>query len=115
MITLKQLLPIAPLGEDVRQQALQQLDALSPEQVQSLEMLCWDAICQEYNSKIGLIREKAMTESALGTKPFSVEEVKQQEEALFIELAGRLDSSATEEELEEVRLRLAKEKASTAH
>lgn len=109
MITLKQLITNTPFTQEVKQQALQQADSLSPDQKMALEKLCWDTISQEYNNKINLIKEKAMTMSALGEKPFSEEEVKQQEEALFLELASKLESAQSEEELEEVRKRLAQE------
>lgn len=114
MITLKQLITTTPFTEEVRLQALQQADTLSPDQKQALEKLCWDTISQEYNNKISLIREKAMTESALGTKPFSDADIKQQEDALFIELVKKLEGAQTQEELEEVRARLEQEKTNSS-
>lgn len=106
MIDLQQLITVAPLPQDVKNQALAQMDSLSTEQKTAFEHLCWQAITQEYENKIALLRQKALLGGADGKTPLSPIEIKAEEDKLFMELVQKLNAAGTEEELQEVREKL---------
>lgn len=106
MIDLKQLIAVAPLSQEVKNDVLQKADSLTPDQKLDIERTCWDLIIQEYQNKIGLLREKSLLGNFDGSPTLSVEDVKKEEEKLFLELVQKLNAAETQEDIQEIREKL---------
>lgn len=106
MITIKQLIQIAPFPEDTRQELLTKVDSLTDAQKFDLEEKCWALISADYKNRLNFEIQKRTYEMAKGEKIYSKEYFKKMEHDLFLELANKINTQATQEEIENIRKQL---------
>ncbi|RJQ24466.1 hypothetical protein C4577_07845 [Candidatus Parcubacteria bacterium] len=105
MITLKQLIQVAPFPEETKNELLQKAGTLSSDQVYELEDLCWTLISSEYQNKIRFEMQKNLLDSALNQKPSDFD-IKKVEEKYLTELQQKFSATGTDEKLEDIREKL---------
>jgi len=106
MITLRQLITVAPFPEETRQELLSHEDALTSDKKVEVEELCWALISQWYQNELRAKQELATLEMAQGTKQYTVEDFKRMGDEVFIDLVQKLDVQSSEEDLAEAREKL---------
>lgn len=111
MVTIKQLIQVAPFPEDIKRELLEKADAFSPDKKFELEETCWTLISTDYQNKLRLKMQQATLEMAKGEKTYSQEDFKKMEDDLFLELTNKLNAQATQEEIESVRKQLQSQSA----
>jgi histidinol phosphatase-like enzyme len=107
MITIQQLIQVAPFPEPTRQELLAKMDSFSDVKKVELEFMCWEFISQWYNNEVRSRQEIMLLEMAKGEKKYTKEEIKKVPDILFAELTAKFAIEAKEEDLNEVRERLA--------
>lgn len=106
MITLHNLITVAPFSEDVRTELLEKEDSLSDGKKIDLINLCWDMIASWYEEEIRHRYEMALLEMAEGTKQYTQEDLDKISDDVFSELTRKLQASETAEDIKEVREKL---------
>lgn len=106
MITTKQLIQLAPFPEDVKKELLENADAFSADKKFEVEETCWKLISADYQNKLRLKMHQAALEMAKGEKSYAKEDFKKMEDDLFSELASKLTTQTTQEEIENIRKQL---------
>lgn len=106
MISIQQLIQVAPFPEDKKQELLQKADAFSEEKKFALMEACWALISQQYQNRLQLGMHKAVLEMANGKKSYSQEELKKIEDDLFLELKNRLVPAENQEDISQIREKL---------
>ena len=103
MITIKQLITLAPYPPDVKQQLLEKAESFSPEKKFEVEETCWALISMEYQNKLQYEQQKAGLSAMTGAPSETPQVV---EERILRELVQKLEEENTEEALTEVRKKL---------
>lgn len=106
MITLEQLIIVAPFSDEMRKELLEKLDSLSESKRFELMDLCWETINLDYQNKLNYAMQKATLEMAHGQKNYSKEDFQKMENDLFDELIKKLESAGSKVAIEEVREKL---------
>ena len=106
MITITQLINIAPFPEETKKELLSKSDTLSDSKKVELEELCWALISQWYKNELRARQEIATLEMAKGDKQYSEDEFAKMGDVLFKELLNKMSVEATDEDLEKVREKL---------
>ena len=105
MITINQLINVAPFPESTKQQLLAEVDYFSSDKRFEVEETCWALISMDYQNRLQYEQQKAIGEMAKGKK-YTSEELKSFEQALILELTRQLTNTETKEALSEVRTKL---------
>jgi hypothetical protein len=106
MITLRQLISVAPLSEEVKKELLAAAPTFSAGKVFEVEQLCWAMISQWYQNELSHRQETAVLEIAQG-KTYAEDYFEKLPDMLYRELVEKLQEEETEENLEAVRAKLA--------
>lgn len=106
MITLSQLIQVAPFPEETKKDLLSKEDTLSEEKKVELEELCWGLISQWYQNELRSQQEMAALEVSRGEKQYTKEDFNKMADDLFSELVQKLDVQSSEEDLAEAREKL---------
>lgn len=106
MIATKQLIQLAPFPENVKKELLEKANAFSADKKFEVEETCWGLISADYQNKLRLKMHQAALEMAKGEKSYSKEDFKKMEDDLFLELANKLTTQTTQEEIENIRKQL---------
>ena len=106
MITVKQLIQVAPFPEESKKQLLEKADSFSPEKQFEVLETCWELISADYQNRLSSEIEKATLEMANGEKTYSQEDFAKMESDLFLELTNKLNASGDQEQMEEIRKQL---------
>lgn len=107
MITLQQLINLAPFPDETRHELLQSADTLADSKKIELEELCWALISQWYHNELRSRQEIATLEMAKGEKSYSKEDFSRMGDDLFQEVVRKLEVESSQEDLENVREKLA--------
>ena len=107
MITVKQLIQVAPFPEESKKQLLDKADSFSPEKQFEVMETCWELISADYQNRLSSEIEKATLEMAKGEKTYSKEDFGKMENDLFLELTNRLAASDNQEQIDEIKKQLA--------
>lgn len=106
MITVQSLITLAPFEEDIKTELLAKADTFDEGKKLELINMCWGLISQWYQSEIKHRHNLVLLEIAEGKKEYSEEELTKISKDVFSDLMGKLQETATEEDLEEVRDKL---------
>lgn len=106
MVTIKQLIQVAPFPEDVKSELLNKVDSVSDAQKFDLEEKCWALISADYKNRLNLETQKRMYEMAKGEKTYSKEDFKKIEDNLFSELVNRFQVPKDEQAIGKIRQEL---------
>ncbi|HRN95863.1 MAG TPA: hypothetical protein PLD54_00270 [Candidatus Levybacteria bacterium] len=104
MITLIDLITIAPLNEEFKKELLTKVGDLTAEQKFELEDACWQSISQEIENKLQYEAQVAMN-NVLKGEDFTFD-LQKREQELYEELAQKFDAHNSEEKIEEIREKL---------
>lgn len=107
MITLHKLITVAPFSEEMKRDLLRQEESLSPTKKVALEELCWALISQWYHNEIQARSEITALDMAKGESPMEKDDLSRIPEELLIELSKKLEAASSEEEIKELREKLA--------
>ncbi|HVF69063.1 MAG TPA: hypothetical protein VNA13_00710 [Xanthomonadales bacterium] len=107
MISIQQLINVAPFPQETKDELLAKCDDMSDSKKIEVESLCWALISQWYQNELGARQEKAMLEMAEGGKISSKEDFAKMSDTLFAEIVGKFKVEESQEDLEEVRAKLA--------
>ncbi len=107
-ITLKSLLMAAPIPEEVKKQAMDQIDTLTPEQKLELSNIAWFGLSQTYNNELQYQLDTMLAEVREGKRTFNPNDFNEVKAKLQQELAQKLNAAETQEDIEEVRTQLEK-------
>ncbi len=107
-ITVKHLLQILPMDEDVRKEALANFDSLSKDQRFEITMLCWQMFYQLVDEKTKLDFYKAILAAKEGKGGLRKNLYQKLEEKAFEEMRQKLMKTAEKERMEEVKGKLKK-------
>ena len=114
MIDLKQLILIATFEEATRQEIQTKLDSLSDDQKRDLENLSWTMIINDYQNKVGLESQIAITEVAQGVRKQEETDLDQIQEKIFDDLSTKLQGLFTQGQIEEVRQKIQEQTAKSS-
>lgn len=114
MIELNQLILIAPFEEATRQEIQAKLDTLSEEQKRDLENLAWNMIINDYQNKVSLETQVAITEVAEGKRRAEDANLEQIQRDIFDELSTKLQGLVTTEQIAEVRQKIQEQTAKSS-
>ena len=103
MITLRQLIAVAPFPEDTKTELLSHVETLSSDKKRDLEELCWQFISQWYQNELRAKQETAVLEMNNGKKKYTKEDFQKIGDDLFTELTQKMDVQSSEEDLEQAR------------
>lgn len=107
MITIQQLINVAPFPEETKKELLDSVDTLSDSKKVEIEEACWMLISQWYHNELRARQEIATLQMANGEKTFSKEDFAKMGDDLFTEVLKKLEIEEDEEDLENVRKKLA--------
>ncbi len=107
MITLQQLINVAPFPEETRKELHEGSENFSDSKKIELEKLCWAFISQWYQNELRAKQETATLEMAKGEKVYTSEDFAKMEKDLFQEIINKFKAVGSNEDLEEVRTKLA--------
>lgn len=106
MITIHNLITLAPFEEDVKTELLEKADTFDDGKKLELINMCWGLISQWYENEIQNRYNQALLEMAEGKKEYTKEDLAKISQDVFTELTNKLQGAVTEENLEEVREKL---------
>ncbi len=106
MITLTQLINVAPFPEPTKQELLKASETFSDTKKFELEEMCWALISQWYQNELISRQEVAALEMANGGTKLTIEEFAKISEDLLFEVVTKLEVESSEKNLEDVRERL---------
>ena len=106
MITLSQLIQVAPFPEETKKELLSKEETLSPDKKLQLYELCWQLISQWYQNELRAKQEMAVMEMTKGEKSYTKEDLAKMGDDLFDELLRKLAAHENEEDLSEAREKL---------
>lgn len=111
MITLQQLLTIAPFSEETRKELLEKSEHFSDAKEFEAEELCWGLISQWYHDEVDSRTKIAIQENAKQAveQPENQQfaEIEKIPDKVFSELTAKLADASSTEEMQEVREKLA--------
>jgi hypothetical protein len=107
MISIQQLINVAPFPEETKQELLTAVPTMADAKKFELEELCWALTSQWYQNEIQIRSESMIMEMAKGEKEYTKEEISAVPQQLFSELVKKLATEETKEDLEKVREKLA--------
>jgi hypothetical protein len=107
MITLQQLINVAPFPDETKKELLESVDTFSDSKKVELEELCWAFISQWYHNELRARQEIATLEMAKGEKTYTSEDFAKMGDDLFLEVFKKFEAEESEEDLEKVREKLA--------
>jgi hypothetical protein len=108
MITLQQLINVAPFPDETKKELLEASDTLSDSKKFELQGICWALISQWYENELRSRQEIATLEMAKGGTVLSSEDFTKISDDLYQEVVSKLVIEENEEDLEEVRQKLAR-------
>ncbi|SRR5258708_26760931 len=106
MITLTQLISVAPFPSDTKEELLAQEETLSVDKKLQLEELCWQLISQWYQNELRAKQEMAVMEMTKGEKTYTKEDLQKMGDDLFEDLLKKVALHENEEDLSEAREKL---------
>ena len=106
MISLQQLITIAPFPEQSKKQLTDALPTYSDDKKFELMEMCWALISKDYQNKLQFKFQSATLEMAEGKKTYSKEDFKKMEDDLFDELVEKLQVAEDQIEIANVREKL---------
>lgn len=107
-VQLKTLLEATPFENQTKNQLLDKLDSLTPDQQFRLSSACWTALSAKFQAKLKAEINLALLEVMEGKKKYTKEDFLNIENSLYAEFAKLLQSAQTEEEVGQVREELQK-------
>lgn len=109
MISIQQLISVAPFSEEMKQELLTAVPALSDGKKFELEEMCWALISQWYQNELHARQEIAVLEMAEGKKTYPEDYFEKLPDEIFAEFVKKLSIEETKENLESVREKLTNE------
>jgi hypothetical protein len=106
MVSLHQLISVAPFPPDTKNELFSQEETLSSDKKLELEELCWTLISQLYLNELRSKQELAVLEMAKGEKQYTKEDFKKMGDELFADLMKKLEVHGNEEDLAQAREKL---------
>lgn len=106
MISLHQLISVAPFPQDTKNKLFSQEETLSADKKMELAELCWVLISQSYQNELRSKQELAVLDMAKGGKEYTKEDFKKMGTELFMGLVQKLDIQSSEEDLASAREKL---------
>lgn len=103
MLTIQQLITIAPFAPDMQEKLIAALPTMSEDRKKDLVITCWDLIDQQCAMKVQFARENALAEMALGEKQYTKEDFQKMEDTVYAEFAGKLQIREDTGNLDEAR------------
>ena|SRR3989337_2169514 len=111
MMTLQKLITLAPFSTEMRKELLEKSEQFSDDKKFELEELCWGLISQWYHNEVASRSERAILEAATSeledTQQGSSKDISKIPDEVFAELIAKFDAASSEEEIEELREKLA--------
>jgi hypothetical protein len=107
MISLQQLIHVAPFPEESRKELLDAAPTLSDARKFELEELCWKLISQQFQQQLRLQEETAVLEMTQGEKAYNKEDFAKKADELFNKIVYNLEAQGSKEDLQTVRDKLA--------
>lgn len=103
MITLNQLITVAPFSDDVRQQLLASIPTLTEERQQELAGICWDAILKLYQANYDFTLQEDSLKAATTQDASQMRSGQEVEDALVLDLQKKFTEVGAQVELHEIR------------
>ncbi|MBI4100660.1 hypothetical protein HY439_02865 [Candidatus Microgenomates bacterium] len=101
-LTLNQLIQLANLSEDVKKDALANLDKMNEEQKLRLSQICWENIASSCENEMKSEYEKTLEEMAEGQE-HSPEDFKLIEEKVITSLLAKIEGLETQQAVTDVK------------
>lgn len=106
MINLKNLVKVAPLTEDAKNEILEKQASFSTEKLQEVEEFLWEAISADYQNKINLKKQTLIAEMQNNKTSYPKGKFEKIGDELFNELVQKLEVADEGEKIEEIREKL---------
>lgn len=114
-ITPKVLISVAPFSDEKKKQLLEKFDTFTQDQKDRLTHASWTGIAMLYHIRLKYEFDKLRLAIAEGKKPFNQNDFEEIEAGLIHDLAQRLQSAESQEQIEDVRKQLEKYKTETGN
>lgn len=102
-LTLEQLLKLANLSADVKQNALANIPKMNEDQKARLSQVCWENIARRYEAKAQLEYDHMLEEMANGEKQYSPQDFTLIEERMISGMLAEIDNVKSKDQIQEVK------------
>jgi hypothetical protein len=106
MITLTQLLTVAPFSDNDRAQLMATLPSLSEERQQELSNICWDLILKQYQANYAFTLQQQAIKAATTQDSTAIQPAQEVEDELVLDLQKKFAAAGSNVVLQEVRQQL---------
>lgn len=110
MITLKQLIKIAPFPDDRRKALLENLDKMNEDQKYRISNVAWHALAQMYFARLKAENDLIRDEVIHDQRKFNLNDFEEIKAKLTHEFAQKLQAAESQESVDEVKQQLEKYK-----
>jgi len=108
MISIKQLIQVAPFPEDQRKKLIENIDKLTDDQKYRLSNIAWKALAHIYFAQLKAERQLLMDEVIHEKRKMNPNDFEEIEAKLLHEFAQKLEAAESQESIGEVRKELEK-------
>lgn len=112
-LTLDKLIKLANLSENVKQDALANLDKMNEDQKLQFSQICWETIAQHCQNQATFEHDKMVEEMADGKAEYGPDDFARIEDKVLTELLAKIEGLETTEQINTVKEEL-KEHLQTA-